>query len=83
MAVSGIGPWTADIYLLMALRREDVWPIADLAHAMQELRAMHRTPSNSTLQRMALEWRPHRAVAARMLWHYYLASRTSLRASAP
>ena len=85
MTVSGIGPWTADIYLLMALRREDVWPVADLAlaRAMQELRAMRRTPSNLTLQRMAREWRPHRSAAARMLWHQYLSSRASPRASLP
>ena len=72
MAVPGIGPWTANIYLLMALRRSDVWPPADLAlrKAVQDLRELPDTPSDDGLQRFAERWRPYRSVAARILWHY-------------
>ena len=83
MVVPGIGPWTADIYLLMALRRTDVWPIADLAlrKAVQHLRGMCRTPSDDALQKIAEKWRPYRSVAARILWHYYLSSPRGNRCS--
>ena len=76
MAVPGIGPWTANIYLLMALRRRDVWPLADLAlrKAVQDLRKLPDSPSDDGLQRFAEKWRPYRSVAARILWHYYLSS---------
>ena len=76
MAVPGIGPWTANIYLLMALRRRDVWPLADLAlrNAAQDLRELPTAPSDDGLEEYAERWRPYRSVAARMLWHYYLSS---------
>ena len=82
MVAPGIGPWTANIYLLMALRRKDVWPVADLAlrNALQQLRGMQRTPTDAALEKIAQRWRPHRSVAARMLWHYYLCSRRGNRA---
>ena len=81
MQVPGIGPWTANIYLLMALGRKDVWPVADLAlrKAVQHLRRMPEAPSDSGLQEMAERWQPYRAVAARILWHYYLSSPSGLR----
>ena len=74
MTVTGIGPWTADIYLLMALRRKDVWPAADLALAksVQVLKQLPAVPTSGDLQTMSQVWRPLRSVAARMLWHYYL-----------
>ena len=74
MRVSGVGPWTADIYLVMALRRADVWPVADLAPAKsaQVLKRLPRVPTQDELQRIAAPWSPWRAVEARMLWHYYL-----------
>ncbi len=61
----------------MALLRPDVWPAADLAlrHSMRELRDLRHAPTDDELGQMALGWRPHRAVAARMLWRAYLASR--------
>ncbi len=76
--VTGIGDWTADIYLLMALRRPDVWPQGDLALAvaMQRLKKLPARPSPDELAAMAESWKPWRAVAARMLWHYYLSART-------
>ncbi len=75
MALLGIGRWTADIYLLMALRRPDVWPIGDLAlaGAMRHAKRLAALPTTTDQERMALEWRPWRAVAARILWQAYLA----------
>lgn len=73
-AVVGIGPWTADIYLIMALGRPDVWPVADLALAksVMRLKRLRRVPDEARLERIASAWRPWRSVAARMAWHYYL-----------
>lgn len=77
MNIKGIGPWTADIYLLMALGRPDIWPNGDiaLASAVQKLRGIASRPSFEELNRMSLKWKPWRAVAARILWHYYLSER--------
>ena len=77
MNIKGIGPWTADIYLMMALGRPDIWPNGDiaLASAVQKLRGIASRPSFEELNRMSLKWKPWRAVAARILWHYYLSER--------
>lgn len=77
--VPGIGPWTSSIYLLMALRRPDVWPPGDLAlhKAMARLRGLSRVPTSDEAARRARRWAPYRAVAARMLWHQYLAERAA------
>ena len=74
LQVTGIGSWTADIYLLMSLRRPDVWPVGDLALAvaMQEVKRLSLRPSPIALASLAESWRPWRAVGARLLWHYYL-----------
>ena len=74
MQVKGIGPWTADIYLLMALRRPDIWPSGDLAlaAAAQDIKRLPDPPNNEQLEEIAAAWRPWRAVAARILWHHYL-----------
>ncbi len=71
--ITGIGPWTAEIYLLAALGRLDVWPAADLALmiAAQELKVLPARPSAQAMRQLAEAWRPYRAVAARLLWHYY------------
>jgi len=73
-SVKGIGPWTAKIYLLMALRRPDVWPAGDvaLATAFKNLKGRSVRPTQPELSEIAKDWSPHRATAARMLWHYYL-----------
>lgn len=72
-----IGPWTADIYLLMCLRRPDVWPHGDLALAVavQKVKGLPARPTYAELARIAEQWKPWRAVAARMFWHYYLGQR--------
>jgi DNA-3-methyladenine glycosylase II len=77
--LTGVGPWTASIYLLMALLRPDVWPPADiaLAAAMQEVKGLDRRPTTAEMAETAEAWRPWRAVAARLLWHHYLSIRAS------
>jgi DNA-3-methyladenine glycosylase II len=77
MNVKGIGSWSADVYLLMAMCRADIWPAGDLALAVaaKELFNLAERPSPIELELLAEKWRPHRAVAARMLWQYYLATR--------
>ena len=76
MVIKGIGPWTADIYLLMALRRPDVWPIGDLAlaSAAWRVKGLASRPTPEELDDLGAGWRPWRAVAARLLWHYYLSA---------
>lgn len=71
----GIGRWTADIYLLMALGRPDVWPTGDLAlaAAMRRAKGLATLPTGAEQSLIAEPWRPWRAVAARLLWHAYLA----------
>ena len=77
MKVSGIGLWTADIYLLMALLRPDVWPGGDLALAVaaQKIKKLERRPKPEELTAMSADWQPWRAIAARILWHYYLSKK--------
>jgi DNA-3-methyladenine glycosylase II len=76
-ALKGIGNWTADIYLLSALRRPDIWPTGDLAlaTAVQEVKRLRKRPSPEKLETMSAPWRPWRAVAARLFWHAYLCKR--------
>jgi DNA-3-methyladenine glycosylase II len=75
--VKGIGPWTADIYLLMALCRPDIMPSADLAlaTAAQKVKGLASRPTPDELNTLSKNWKPWRAVAARLLWHYYLNAR--------
>jgi DNA-3-methyladenine glycosylase II len=74
MKISGIGQWTADIYLLMALKRPDIWPVGDLAlhTALQQIKGLAIRPTNEEFVTFGASWKPWRAVAARILWHYYL-----------
>ena len=82
--IKGIGSWSADVYLLMAMRRADIWPAGDLALAvaMKDLKGLPHRPGPEELERLAENWRPHRAVAARMLWQYYLGQREVSRKGA-
>ena len=77
MSIKGIGSWSADIYLLMAMRRADVWPIGDLAlsTSVMEVKRLKQRPTEVQLFEIAEPWRPYRAVGARMLWQAYLAKR--------
>ena len=73
--IKGIGRWTSDIYLLMGMLRPDVMPKGDLAlHiSWQKLSGMSQRPSADEFLETAQQWKPYRSVAARLLWHYYLA----------
>jgi len=74
MKIKGIGIWTADIYLLMVLKRPDVWPTGDiaLAIAIQKIKNLDTRPKHEEMEEISKLWKPWRAVAARLLWHYYL-----------
>jgi DNA-3-methyladenine glycosylase II len=76
--IKGIGDWTSDIYLLMALLRADVMPKGDLAlHvAYKKLKKLEHAPTSGEFQVIAEKWKPFRAVAARLLWHFYLSVKT-------
>ncbi len=69
----GVGPWTADIYLMFALGRPDIWPAGDLALAAAAGRLLgrKRRPTPKQLLAIGNAWRPWRSAAAVMLWHYY------------
>jgi DNA-3-methyladenine glycosylase II len=73
MALPGIGPWTAEIYLLSALGRADAFPAGDLALqvAAQDLFAMKDRPTPKDFLARAENWKPWRSVAARLLWSHY------------
>ncbi len=79
LQVRGLGPWSVDIYYLMALRRPDIWPQGDLAlaDAVHRVKRLRARPHPTAMARLAAEWAPWRSVAARVLWHYYLSIRRS------
>lgn len=71
--IPGIGPWTAQVYLLTACRAADAWPAADLAlrKAVFDLFALDTLPGNPEMERFAAPWRPWRGAAALLLWSHY------------
>jgi len=73
IAVHGIGPWTADIYLLFCLGHADAWPAGDLAlqEAARIAFGLKKRPTPKELIVMAEGWRPWRGVAAHLFWKYY------------
>jgi DNA-3-methyladenine glycosylase II len=75
VAVKGIGPWTADIFLLFCLGHPDAWPAGDLAlqEAARLALNLKKRPDTPRLEKIGERWRPWRGVAARMLWAYYRA----------
>ena len=75
-ALKGIGNWTADVYLMFALQRADIFPIGDLA-AVNALKRVKQLRAETTLEEMletTEQWQPHRTIAAMLLWHYYLSA---------
>src|SRR5689334_14701050 len=76
-AIHGIGPWTADIYLLFCLGHADAWPAGDLAlqEAARMFFALKARPTAKEMQPLAEPWRPWRGAAAYMLWTYYRATK--------
>ena len=73
MALPGVGPWTAEIYLLSALQRADAFPAGDLALREAAFRALDlpARPTVAQFEILADPWKPWRAAAARLLWSYY------------
>jgi DNA-3-methyladenine glycosylase II len=73
VALPGIGPWTADIYLLSVLLRPDAWPWGDVAlqAAAQNLFDLPQRPDKAGMIELGERFRPNRAVAARLLWAHY------------
>ena len=84
VGLPGIGPWTAEVYLLSALRRPDTWPVGDIAlqEAARRARGLEARPSPDELEAIGESWRPNRATAARILWHLYLSDRQPVRRAA-
>jgi len=72
-SIKGIGPWTADIYIMFSLARADAWSPGDLAlqHAVKDALLLAERPSLAEMTELAEIWRPWRGVAARLLWSYY------------
>lgn len=72
--IKGIGDWTVDMYLMIALQRPDIFPSKDLAViiAIKEIKNLAVRPKEKELESIAEAWRPHRAIATKILWHYYL-----------
>ncbi len=81
-AVKGIGPWTADLYLLFSLGHPDIFPVGDLAlqHAVGLGFGLPARPTAAELAGIAESWSPWRGVAARLFWAYYRAARTKREA---
>lgn len=75
--LKGVGEWTSDVYLLMAMLRPDVMPRGDIAlhAAYQKLTGADKRPGSDAFVAMADKWKPFRSVAARLLWHFYLSER--------
>jgi DNA-3-methyladenine glycosylase II len=75
-AITGVGDWTADIYLMAALRRPDLWPVGDLAlvNAIRELKGADAGADREALLTLGERYRPYRSVAAQLYWHHYLSS---------
>jgi DNA-3-methyladenine glycosylase II len=71
--VKGIGRWSAEIYLLFAEGRPDIWPAGDLAVQIEvgRLLGLAERPSERTVRAVAEAWRPYRGAAAVLAWHHY------------
>jgi len=81
VAIKGIGPWSADVYLLFCLGHPDVWPVGDLAlqEAARVALGLKKRPDHKSLERIGERWRPWRAAAARLLWAYYASIKQAQR----
>jgi DNA-3-methyladenine glycosylase II len=79
--IKGIGDWTVDIYLIMALRRADIFPSRDLAllKSLKKIKQLPESLPEKEILRIADSWRPYRSVATMMLWHHYLSEKRNSR----
>lgn len=76
-ALKGIGNWTVDVYLILALHRLDIFPPGDLAalNGLRELKKLPKETPRETLLELAQGWKPYRTIATSLIWHYYLSRR--------
>jgi DNA-3-methyladenine glycosylase II len=82
MALKGIGPWTAEIYLLFCVGHPDIFPAGDLALqvGVQQGLGLRKRPDEKKLRKLAQKWVPWRGVAARLFWAYYRKRRDAAKA---
>jgi len=75
--LKGIGHWTVDVYLMMALQRSDLFPTGDIAliKSIKEVKQLPTNTSKDAIIQLAEKWRPNRTIAAFILWHAYLSKR--------
>jgi DNA-3-methyladenine glycosylase II len=80
-ALKGIGPWTAEIYLLFCVGHPDIFPAGDLALqvGVQEGLKMRSRPDEKKLRKIAEKWTPWRGIAARLFWVYYRVRRENAK----
>jgi DNA-3-methyladenine glycosylase II len=83
-ALPGIGNWTVDIYLMMALNRPDCFPLGDIAliNSLKQIKNLPKETSSEELNVITNDWKPYRTVAAYLLWHSYLSKRAERKLSA-
>jgi len=76
VALKGIGDWTADVYLMFALQRADIFPIGDLAvvNAIKRVKQLSAETTCKEMVEIATKWQPYRTLASMLLWHYYLSA---------
>ncbi|HEY1632788.1 MAG TPA: hypothetical protein VGF56_15835 [Rhizomicrobium sp.] len=70
VAIKGIGPWTADVYLMSSLGRADIWPVGDVAlqASIARVLGLRKRPNQKAMERLSKIWQPWRTVAARLFW---------------
>ena len=75
--IKGIGDWTVDVYLMHSLQRTDLFPLGDIAlvNSLKETKQLHSHISKDEMLKIAEPWRPHRTIAAMILWHAYIKKR--------
>ena len=75
--IKGIGDWTVDVYLMHALQRTDLFPLGDIAlvNSLKEVKQLHPSVTKDEMLKIAESWRPHRTIAAMILWHAYIQKR--------
>lgn len=77
MKVKGIGSWTADVYLMMALQRTDLFPAGDVAliRSIKEVKRLNEDHPKEEILKLSAKWKPYQTIAAYILWHAYLSKR--------
>jgi DNA-3-methyladenine glycosylase II len=78
ISIRGLGRWSAEIYLMFALGRPDIWPAEDLAisEALRRLKGLDDRPDRTESEPLVVHWRPHRTIGALFLWHYFAGAPT-------